>query len=93
MLKTKIEVFRAVDTYYEVVRILPSNMREALSSFEGFIQDVPFSDRATNNYEVSEEAARRIDLLNSPHAAVILRVHALQTINDLKAMTKRRHHK
>lgn len=93
MFKPAREVRQAQDRYSETVWKLPHDLQKELGGFNAFIGDVPTYYYNIRKHEVTDEASQRIDMLNSPHAETILRVHAIRLRDDREAVFKRRHHK
>lgn len=91
-LRSTVAIGKALNTYYTIIKKLPDDLETEFGSFHGFIGDMP-GERRNWLAEVSEEAARRIDVLNSPQAEVYLRVYAIRAKADRAAALTRRHHK
>lgn len=93
-LRTAVALGKALNTYYTIIKKLPDDLKTEFGSFYAFIGDIPDPPHTRLWLsEVSEEAARRIDVLNSPQAEVYLRVYAIRAKADRAAALTRRHHK
>lgn len=93
MMRTSRELWGAHENWERALRKLPLHLRRVFGSFYGFLQDVPAKTSDLHGcYVVNEEAARRIDMLNGPNADIMVRIHAIQTLEE-KSPSVKHHHK